>query len=277
MKKFKLGLQLYSVRDKMEKDLESTLKAVSEMGYECVETAGYFGKTAEEFKTLLDKYNLEAVSVHQTHDVFLENPDKNVAFLKTLGVKYCAIPWMDLKLLKGSADYDETVAGIKKVAVLLKENGIQMLYHNHDFEFNKYEDKFLLDWLFESVGVDLIKPEIDTCWVKYAGVDPCGYMEKHRGNIDCLHLKDFESDELGAGPVYNLIDSEGKACAPKTKEERKFRYRPLGKGLQNIEEIIKMAEKCGTKYLIVEQDDWYEEDSLEVAKQSIDYLKKMGL
>lgn len=277
MKKFKLGLQLYSIRDEMEKDADNTLKAISEMGYECVETAGYYGKTANKFKALLDKYNLEAISVHQTHDVFLENPVENINFIKTLGVKYCAIPWMDLELHKGSENYDKTVEGIKKVAVLLKENGIQMLYHNHDFEFNKFEDKFLLDWLIESVGIDFLKPEIDTCWVKYAGVDPCEYMEKYSHNIDCLHLKDFECDELGAGPVYNLIDSQGNAQAPKTKEERKFRYRPLGMGMQNFDEIIKMAEKCGTKYLIVEQDESYEDPTLQTAKQSIDFLKHMGL
>lgn len=277
MKKFKLGLQLFSVRDEMEKDVEATIKAVSEMGYDFVEPAGYFGKSAEEFKAILDKYNLEAISVHQTHDVFLNEPKKNIDFLKTLGVKYCAIPWMGIENHKGCKNYEKIVEDIKKVAVLLKENGIQMLYHNHDFEFNKFEDKFLLDWLFESVGVDLIKPEIDTCWVKYAGSEPCGYMKKFAGYIDCLHLKDFECEEIGAGPVYDLIDSTGKAKAPKSKEERNFSFRPLGKGMQNFNEIIETAEKCETKYLIVEQDDSYDEGSLNTAKQSIDFLKSMGL
>ena len=70
MKKFKIGLQLYSVRDDMEKDMDLTLKQVKEMGYDCVEFAGYFGKSAEEVKAILDKYGLEAVSVHQRHEVF---------------------------------------------------------------------------------------------------------------------------------------------------------------------------------------------------------------
>ena len=70
MKKFKVGLQLYSVRDEMQNDLEATLKAVKEMGYDYVETAGYFDRTAEEFRALLDKYGLTCISVHQALDFY---------------------------------------------------------------------------------------------------------------------------------------------------------------------------------------------------------------
>ena len=83
MSRFKLGLQLYSVRDEMEKDMDTTLKKVAEMGYECVEFAGYFGHSAEEVKAMCDKYGLEAVSVHQKHNVFLEDPENSVKYLKT--------------------------------------------------------------------------------------------------------------------------------------------------------------------------------------------------
>ena len=71
MSKFKIGIQLYTLREEMEKDVEATLKAVAEMGYDCVEFAGYFGKTAEEMKALLDCYGLEAISVHQGYDPFI--------------------------------------------------------------------------------------------------------------------------------------------------------------------------------------------------------------
>lgn len=277
MKKFKLGLQLYTVRDEMAKDVEATLKAVSEMGYEIVEPAGYFDKTAEEFRALLDKYNLEAVSVHQTHDVFLNDPEKNVATLKTLGVKYCAIPWMGAEKHKGNAGFEEAVNEILTVSKLLSENGISLLYHNHEFEFQKFEDKYLFDWLYETVGLDNLNPEIDTCWVAYGGEDVVAYMKKYAGHIDCLHLKDFECDKLGAGPVYELIDSTGAVDVTKNRESRNFKFRPLGKGMQDFDAIIKAAEECGVKYLIVEQDQSYDTSSLENARMSIEYLKSMGL
>ncbi len=278
MKKFKVGLQLYSVRDKMEADMEKTLKAVKEMGYDYVEFAGYFGKTAEEVKFLLDKYELECVSVHQTYDVFLEKPEENLNYLKTVGTKYCAIPWMSPKNQKGTPAFDKSVEEIKTISKLLKDNGIQMLYHNHDFEFEMYEDKYLLDWLYETVGLEFLKPEIDTCWVKYAGEDPCTYLEKYSGHSDVVHLKDFVCKEFANGPVYALIDNAGKENAPKkSKEDNDFKFKYVGGGLQNFEEILVSAEKAGAEYIIVEQDEWYDDDSLELAKKSREYLMSLGI
>ena len=92
MKKFKVGIQLYSLRDAMEKDMDATLKAVKEMGYDYVEFAGYFDKSAEEVRTLLDKYGLECVSVHQAIGLFEEEGKAAVDYLNTIGAKYCAIP-----------------------------------------------------------------------------------------------------------------------------------------------------------------------------------------
>jgi sugar phosphate isomerase/epimerase len=103
MKKFKVGLQLYSVRDEMEKDLEATLKAVKEMGYDYVETAGYFGRTAEEFRALLDKYALTCVSVHQNLDFYENRGQEGVDFIKTLGAQYSVIPWYGKELLAGTS------------------------------------------------------------------------------------------------------------------------------------------------------------------------------
>lgn len=274
----KVGLQLYSVRDKMEENMEQTLKAVKEMGYDYVEFAGYFGKSAEEVKELLDKYELTCISVHQKHDIFLTDPQESVDYLKKIGAKYCAIPWMGAEKHKGFDQYEQTIADITKVAKLLQDNGIQMLYHNHDFEFQKYEDKYKFDWLFESVGLDLLKPEIDTCWVKYAGEDPCGYIKKYSGHVTVLHLKDFTCKRFAGGPTYALIDKDGKETAvSNSREDNGFFFRALGTGLQNFREILDCAVECGTEYVIVEQDQWYDADSLELAKTSREYLKSLGI
>ena len=278
MKKFKVGLQLYSVRDKMEADMEKTLKAVKEMGYDYVEFAGYFGKSAEEVKVLLDEIGLECPSVHQGYEVFIENPEENVKYLKIIGAKYCAVPWMGMEKQKGNPDFEKAVEEINTVAKLLKENGIQMLYHNHDFEFEKFEGKYKFDWLYETVGLDLLKPEIDTCWVKYAGEEPCTYLEKYSGHIDVVHLKDFVCKEFAGGPVYALIDNSGKENKTEnSKEDNGFKFRYVGGGLQKFEEILASAEKGGAEYVIVEQDQWYEDDSLELAKKSREYLKSLGI
>ncbi len=280
MKKFKVGLQLYSIREDMEKDMDAALKSVKEMGYDYVEFAGYFGKTAEEVKELLDKHGLECISVHQGYDVFLKEPEANVKYLKTIGAKYCAVPWMGIEKHKGSENWDTTVKEFNEVGKLLKDNGIQMLYHNHDFEFNKFEGKFLLDWLYETIDADLLKTEVDTCWVRYAGYDPCEYIKKYTGRSPVVHLKDFVCTNFDMGAVYALIDDEGKegdTDKPQSRDEAGFMFKPVGHGLQDIPAILKASEEAGADYVIVEQDQSPERPAMESAKMSREYLKSLGL
>ena len=277
MKKFKLGLQLYSVRDEMAKDFEGTLKKVSEMGYEYVEFAGYFDKTAEEIKAMMDKYGLKSISVHQGYEVFLEDDaQEKIDFLKVLGVKYVVVPWMGVEKHKGGPENDKALNELKAVAELLKKNDMMLGYHNHEFEFGKYEDKFLLEWLLEELGDDMT-PEIDTCWVHYAGINPQEYILKYKGKLPLIHLKDFVCKNLAGGPVYALIDNDGKAKKAATRDDNGFEYRPLGDGVQDIPAIIKSAEECGTEYLIVEQDGFSDIEPMVAVKRSIDYLKSLGL
>lgn len=279
MKKFKVGLQLYSIRDDMEQDMDAALAKVKEMGYDCVEFAGYFGKSAQEVKALLDKYGLECISVHQGYDVFLKEPKENVEYLKTIGAKYCVVPWMGVEKHKGTPQWEQTVKEFNEVGKLLKDNGIQLLYHNHDFEFNKFEDKFLLDWLYETIDSELLQTEIDTCWVRYAGYDPADYIKKYTGRSPIVHLKDFVCENFDMGAMYALIDDEGKegdTDKPESRDEAGFMFKPVGHGLQDMPEILKAAETAGADYVIVEQDQSPERPAMESAKMSREYLKSIG-
>ncbi len=276
MKKFKIGLQLYSIREDMEKDMDSALRQVKEMGYDCVEFAGYFGHSAEEVKAMLDKYGLECVSVHQAPQLFVDEGQKAVDYIKTLGVKYAAVPWYEKDKLAGSPEWDNTVKMFTDVAELLKKNGIKMMYHNHDFEFNKVDGKFILDWIYDTIPQDLIEPEVDTCWVHYAGYNPAEYLLKYSGRINIVHLKDFACKNLGGGPVYALIDEDGNEKKG-SKEDNGFEFRPVGHGIQDIPSIIEASEKAGASVLIVEQDQSNDRPPMEAAKMSREYLKSLGL
>lgn len=272
----KVGLQLYSIREEMEKDMDAALKAVKEMGYDYVEFAGYFGKTAEEVAALLEKYQLKCRSVHQGYSVFLDAPEENVQFLKKIGAECCAIPWMDPSMQKGQPGFEQAVKDIAKVSALLKENGIQMLYHNHDFEFKTFEGKYVLDWLYETLTLDVLKPEIDTCWVNYAGCDPCEYITKYSGQIKFVHLKDYVGAPPANGAVYALIDDTGKENKTETAEST-FEFRPVGQGVMDFPAILAAAEKAGAEYVIVEQDQATTASPLESAAQSRAYLRSLGL
>ncbi len=274
MKQFKVGLQLYSVRDAMEKDMDATLKAVKEMGYDYVEFAGYFGKTAEEVKALLDKYELKAISVHQAIDLFEKEGKAAVDYLNTLGVEYSAIPWYNKN--EFHTNWDETVKKFAEVSKLLSDGGIRLMYHNHDFEFAKIDGEYILDKLYSTLDAKTLMPEIDTCWVHYAGVNPAEYVRKYAGRIKVLHLKDFVCTKLGGGPVYALIDEDGNEIKNASKEDNGFKFTPVGSGIQDWNAILTAADEAGVEYVIVEQDDSYETCSLEAAKMSRDYLKSIG-
>ena len=273
MKQFKIGVQLYSVRDDMAKDFEGTLQKIADMGYEYVEFAGYYGKTSEEIKAILEKLGLKCVSVHQGLEFFDRDPQAGVDFLKGFGVKYVVIPWYDKDKLVGNA-WDATKAKFSEISKLLSENGMKLLYHNHDFEFDKLPDgRYIHDRIMSEVeGID---PELDTCWVHYAGIDPSLKIKEFSGRVDVVHLKDFTCKNLGAGPVYALIDADGKAQGG-SQEDKGFEFRPIGMGIQNMPEIIAACEASGSEYLIVEQDQSNDRPALEAVAISRSYLKTLG-
>ena len=272
MKKFHVGIQLDGVRKAMEADFEGTLKAVADMGYEYVEFAGYYGHTADEIKGLLDKYGLKCISVHQGLDFYDKNPDAAAEFLKSFGVKYSVIPWYGVEKLAGSDEWKKSAERFKSVGEVLKAHGMKLGYHNHDFEFEKFEGKYLHDYIFEELG-DLIDPELDTCWVHYAGINPADKIREFSGRVEIVHLKDFICKELGGGPAYDLIDNSGKGLGKKSREDNGFQFRPLGQGRQNFAEILEACEEAGTEIVIVEQDQTYDLPELEAAKISRDYLR----
>jgi len=275
MAKLKVGLQLYGVRDHMEKDVDATLAAVKAAGYDYVEFAGYFGYEAPEMKAMLDKHGLTAISAHQTYESILEKPEYYIDYYKTLGVRFSAIPWMPAEKQKGTEAFDQVAADIRKAGEILHEAGVTQLYHNHDFEFETFEGKLKLDWLYETIPAHALQTEIDSCWAHYAGFDPSEVVRKYAGRAPIVHLKDYVCEQKG-GPVYALIDSEGNAME-KEETQSDFRFAPLGTGKQNMPAIIAAAEAAGAEFVVVEQDESYEADSLDCAKISRDYLKSLGL
>ena len=276
-KRFQIGLQLYSVRDEMQKDVASTLRAVADMGYDGVEFAGYFGRTAGQLRSWLDEYGLTCFSAHQSYDVFLHNPQPHIAFLQTLGASWCVIPWMGLErhACAGEAVFAQTVADIRQAALSLRAAGIGLLYHNHDFEFGKLDGRYLLDILYDALPAPLLQTELDTAWARYVGVDPAALVRRYAGRSPLVHLKDFTCSGSLSEPVYALIDSEGRA--EKREGAADFRFRPLGEGVQDFPALLTACEDAGTRVLVVEQDESPDLPPLEAAKRSRAYLKSLGV
>ncbi|MBE6929726.1 MAG: sugar phosphate isomerase/epimerase [Ruminococcaceae bacterium] len=264
-----VALQLYTVRDELEKNLEAALKAVKDAGYDYVETAGLFGLTGAEFKKALEAAGLTAISAHVPLVELAADPEAAVANYNDLGVDYIAVPYLPEDQRPGTPAYAEVIANIKKVADACEKMGKTLVYHNHDFEFVKIGDKYALDLMYENIPA--LQTELDTCWVSVGGECPVAYIKKYAGRCPVVHLKDYVGSK--SENMYELIgiESDGKKA-----DASAFAFRPVGQGKQDFKAILAASVESGAKYVVVEQDNTYETPSLVAAKQSRDYLKTLG-
>lgn len=273
MKNLKVGLQLYSIRDAIKKDMDAAFKAVKEMGYDYVEWAGpTVGKTPEEVRALLDKHGLTCISIHQPTAKFEADPVAAMDFVKTLGATYRAIPIPARRQLSFLEEWDATVDLYARIIKDSEENNITQLYHNHDFEFLYVDGQRIYDRLLAALP-DSLQPEFDTAWVHYAGIDPAEYIHKFSGKVEVVHLKDFSCAAFGDTPVWLWVAENGLENKPASLADAGFSYQPVGSGMQNWASILTACAQCGTEYVIVEQDESKDRPSLEAAAMSRAYLK----
>lgn len=274
----KVGIQLYSLRDALAADFEGTLKKVAEIGYEYVELYGYYSDyCGKEIKNLLDRYGLKSVSVHQGPDFFENRGKDGFDFLKEFGVHYVVIPWYNKNELPGSDKWEDTKKRLISLSESARENGMEVLYHNHDFEFLKVGGECKYDIMFRELD-GFINPQPDVCWVNYGGQNPAEYIRKYGDRINVVHLKDFNCSKLATGPVYSLVDKNGNAVKPASQEESEFYFTPLGQGRNDFDAIISACHDIGAEYVIVEQDSYKDIDPFDAVKISRDYLRdRFGL
>ena len=268
----KLGLQLYSIREQLEKDFYGTLEKVKEMGYDGCEFAGIYGNDPNEINKKCAELGLVPISAHVTYDELIADTEKAVNIYKTIGCKYIAVPYLPDYLRYGTEAYPTVVENIRKIGQVCNANGITLLYHNHDFEFAKNDKgNYVLDELYNEIDSSLLQTEIDTCWVNVAGVNPCDYVRKYTNRAPVVHLKDFAGERNKN--MYKLIGINSEA----TEQVNTFEYRPLGCGKQDIQAIVDSARDAGASWLIAEQDEPSMGLSrMECAQKSMDYMKNIN-
>ena len=193
---------------------------------------------------------------------------------KTIGAKYIAIPYMTEEFRPNAPKFDEAIEGMKLLGKAANAHGLTLLYHNHDFEFVKIGDEYGIDVMYERVPADLLKTELDTCWVNVAGENPAAFVLKYSGRAPVVHLKDFYMPAKKPEKMYALIGIDDGEVEQKDEADS-FGFRPVGYGAQDIPAIIAASEKAGAKWLVVEQDDpSMGKTPMECAQMSIEYLHK---
>ena len=270
---FPVAIQVYSVRGDASKDLRGTLEQIKEMGYDGVEFAGLYGYEPAQIKKWCDSLGLAPISAHVPLAEMLADVDKVIADYKAVGCEYIVVPYVTEERRPGGELFLQMVEEIRAIGEKAKAAGLVLLYHNHDFEFNKLENgQTGLDYLYENVPADFLQTELDQCWVKYAGYEPVEYLQKYSGRSPVVHLKDFYKAGEQEGDPYALIGiDEGEK-----KENTAFESRPVGYGIQDIPAIIAAAKEAGSKWLVVEQDNpSMGKTPFESVQMSMEYLESL--
>jgi sugar phosphate isomerase/epimerase len=266
-----IGLQLYTVRDTMDKDLDGTLAKVAAIGYKDVELAGfsmdggkilYFNHSPQDLRAALDRHGLSAISTHVNYQSLApENFSKVIEVSQLLGHKYIVNPWIDEEVRKQPDGWKRTSDTFNHAGEMSRKAGLQFAYHNHWFEFIPVDGKIPYDILLEGTDPKLVKMEMDLCWIEVAGGDPVKYFNRYPGRFPLVHVKDMKKiAPVPASGGQNLGDSLDDMAA-------------VGSGIIDWKHIFAHAETAGIKYYIVEHDK--PKDPFESIKDSYVYLEKL--
>ncbi|HEY5589966.1 MAG TPA: sugar phosphate isomerase/epimerase [Paludibacter sp.] len=262
-KTFGIGLQLYTIRDAMAKDVPGSLKKVSDLGFKYLELANYangkfYGYEPAEFKKLVNDLDMEILSSHtqvEARGITLDNANKMAEDHAKIGVKYCIQPWVVEEARTTLDSYKKMAAEWNKVGAIMKEHEIQFGYHNHNFEFDTVEGKIpYYDVFMVELDKDLVTMELDLFWATKAGQNPVEMFKKYPGRFQLFHMKDMFTKEA---PFYK----------PSTND-----FAPVGAGLINFKEILAAKKIAGLKYMFVEQDSTKDGKPFDALQTSITNL-----
>ena len=261
------GIQLYTINEAMRADPAGSLKRLRQIGFLEVESAGFGGLSAKQFRGLLDDAGVSCPSAHLQFDV--DNLDSAFADAHALGATYAVSSIARSLALGPNAPKDALGTGMsldeaKRTAQLAnrigesaRRAGLQFTYHNHNFEFvDSGGGTIGYDLLLRETDPQLVKFQIDCGWMIFAGHDPVAYFKKYPHRFPMIHVKDFL-------PPANSGAMRGAE---------------LGRGAVDYKPIFAAAAKAGLQHYFVEQEGPFARMSpLEAAQVDYDYLRAIGM
>ncbi len=257
----KIGVQLYTVRDEMKADFEGTIARVAKIGYKEVEFAGYFGRTGQQVRAVLDKNGLTAPATHVQYDELDDKFPSVIETSKAIGLKYIVCPWIPEELRKSPDIWKKASEKFNHCGEQTNKAGMQFAYHNHWFEFLPVEGKLPYDELLKECDAKLVKMELDLCWITVAGADPLKYFASNPGRFPLVHVKDMKKlPKVTTAGGQDFGDSMNDMTA-------------VGSGILDWKKIFAQSEKAGIKHYIVEHDK--PANPFESITSSYEYLNKL--
>ena len=238
-----IGIQAYTVRSLMQRDVAGTLAAIASIGSREVELAGLYDKTAVEMRRALDDAHLVAPSGHVA--VLTSDWNKLIDDAATLGQRYIVCPFTDQsdRTIDG---YKGNAAKFNQFGELTRKSNIQFAYHNHDFEFDTIGGIVPYDLLLQECDPTLVQMEIDIFWMVKGKHDPLKYFAAYPGRFPMVHAKDMTKSG-------EMVD--------------------VGRGVIDFAAILRHAKEAGLAHVFVEHDE--PKAPLDDARISYDYLRRL--
>ena len=265
----KIGVQLYTVRFPMKDEFEGSLAKVAEIGYKEVElaefaqaadgTVTYFGRSPADIRAAFKRHGLTSPATHVKYSSLTpENFPKVVEASKIIGNSYIVMPWIEEADRKDPDIWKKAAAAFNRAGETSKKAGIQFAYHNHWFEFLPVAGKLPYDVLLAEADPDLVKMELDLCWITVTGNDPLAYFSKYPGRFPLVHVKDTKAiPTMTAAGAQNFGDTFADMA-------------DVGSGIIDWKKIFAQSEKAGIRHYFVEYDK--PKAPFDSIKHSYDYL-----
>lgn len=258
MKDFRITAQLYTVREllqgKSKQEIYGVLKQIKEIGYDSVQISAVGDIDmclAETYRDICAELDLEICVTHTSFDKLESDLDWIIEYHKMWNCTRIGVGSMPESFLskKGVADF---IKRCNAIGEKMAQNGQKLVYHNHKFEFEKYDGTTIMEMLFDGFDTNNIEFEIDTYWVQAGGENPVTWIFKTDGRMSVIHYKDFRI---------------------KNNEQQ---FAEIGQGNLNWDLIIEACHETKVEYAAIEQDS-FTDDPMNSLKISYDFLKEKGL
>ncbi|MBT1696448.1 sugar phosphate isomerase/epimerase [Fulvivirgaceae bacterium PWU4] len=253
----RLGVVSYTHRRSFQKDVAATLDTIKALGFTNIEISNLFGKTAAEFRKLLDERGIRCTSFGVGYPDLVNKTDEVGNNAKTLGASFVRVAWIPHEGSFTIETAKQAVADFNAAGKTLKEKyGLSFCYHNHGYEFQPYEKGTYFDFIAANTNPAYVNFEIDILWAFFPGADPAALIRKHGNRMKLMHVKDLRKGVKG--------DFSGKTDGNNDVA--------VGTGQIDIPAVMKAAKKAGVIYYYIED----ESDHVGVqVPQSLAYLKKL--
>lgn len=259
IKKKAVGLQLWTVKDIIEKDLSNVISKIAQIGYKEVETFGYskkngfWGLDAKAFAELLKKNGLKSSSGHFDLDSYLQGKktDQLQDYINAANIlrsEYITIPSLPYSLTKTADGYKKVAEKLNEAALTCKSAGLKLAYHNHDSEFKELGETTGYEILLNQTDKKLVDFELDLYWANRAGQDIIKIFKDHPGRFKLWHVKDMDKNNQD-------LNAE------------------VGTGSIDFKSIFAAAKLAGVKHYIVEHESNYKPDILGSVQSSFNYIE----